>query len=61
MVSVNCVTVSELPSISVSFVKTLPFATVLTLLFSVLLRAVGASFTGVTLIDNEPSVVSAGF
>ncbi len=48
-------------SISASLVNTLPLATVLTLLVSVLLRAVGASFTGVTFIERDPSVVSAGF
>ena len=36
---------------------TLPFATVLILLVSVLLRAVGASLTGLTVIFNEPSTI----
>ena len=60
IVRTNCVTVRALPSISESLSTTFPVAAVFIVAEAVSGRAVGASFTGFTLIEREPSVVSAG-
>jgi hypothetical protein len=51
---VNCVTVKVFPSASVSLDKTFPVAGIFCGVVAVSFEAIGASFTAVTTILNEP-------